>query len=526
MTKLLPILTLLSLPLLAETMEAPRQFRNLPTDEPAKLSFQSLNQAAQIHVKAYRRQPGTHFKDALALADHDTEQGKRLLNAKITPAQRVNYDGRRGFQFTLEWSLQNRTTKLEEIILEEAGRLVTFTLLADANAYNQYYASFINTVKNYRPEMIPTQTPLETVTDSNNASPLLPPVAQLKQLQAGNPQTTYLRREPLVIPIQVAETETYVLRATNFGQIQPTLALYDQFGRIQRDSVENNQKRPGFYIKLYANRSYRLIVSTNHPLDLNQPIGLSLTKYDPDQDIRLIYAHYGNHNGFRDVTDLVQQQRTSNFGSLRVKNSSMGGDPVSGVKQLTLLLETPLGRYEKVVREGQRLYFSELEDFDKLTPSKQLLDSEITITKATYGSTQRYRDVTDRVLAELKRGETSILARNRDMGGDPHSGAAKKLIIEVTTPFGTFKAETPENQVIYLSQLSNPEKLIPINGAPIVAPIYKPTLPGQSTNQSTTPLTTETSESKASKPKEVKEETPKQEAPKQAESLLKLLDLF
>jgi len=87
--------------------------------------------------------------------------------------------------------------------------------------------------------------------------------------------------------------------------------------------------------------------------------------------------------------------------------------------------------------------------FDKLNITAQpIMEEDIIIISAVYGTNERNVDVTEKVIDLFSR-RAPIKAANR-LGGDPHPRVVKKLVIQYTLGTVFLKKEFKEGSIVTL----------------------------------------------------------------------------
>ncbi|MDR3681628.1 MAG: hypothetical protein P4L41_16790, partial [Flavipsychrobacter sp.] len=136
-------------------------------------------------------------------------------------------------------------------------------------------------------------------------------------------------------------------------------------------------------------------------------------------------ATYGAGDKKKDVTDKVKEfvLAGNNF---RVDNDTLGGDPAPGETK-TLEITLPTGAKKVVIDENQIILVGNID-------------------KATYGSGDRKKDVTD-IVKKLVRAGKSFKVDNDTLGGDPAPGKSKNLEITLTKG-AAMKTDYPEGSIV------------------------------------------------------------------------------
>ncbi|MBZ5572613.1 MAG: DUF3395 domain-containing protein [Acidobacteriia bacterium] len=135
--------------------------------------------------------------------------------------------------------------------------------------------------------------------------------------------------------------------------------------------------------------------------------------------LRITKAQYGAGARVRDVTQLLSSQIQSNQISLRVSNSTMGGDPAEGSRKSLTVWYTYRGRISQTsVNEG-----------GTLSLGGGAAQAELRIVRADYGAAGRFVDVSSRLNSQIQGDRLSVRVTNETMGGDPAEERAKTLYV-------------------------------------------------------------------------------------------------
>lgn len=137
----------------------------------------------------------------------------------------------------------------------------------------------------------------------------------------------------------------------------------------------------------------------------------------------ILRAEYGSGNTWVDVTGSVRSLVSANALSFRVTNEVLGGDPTPGrAKTLRLRLRDEYGR-ESVQT------FLEKDSVNLTLVTSAAGWGALRITRAIYGVSDRFIDVTDRLTALVQNNQLSLRVTNDAMGGNPAYDARKTLTV-------------------------------------------------------------------------------------------------
>jgi hypothetical protein len=143
------------------------------------------------------------------------------------------------------------------------------------------------------------------------------------------------------------------------------------------------------------------------------------------QGIRVASAYYGSPNGISvNVTSRVQQ--FADYGEpFRVGKETLRIDPASARrKTLVVIYDLNGHRISDSVEEGDVFYFRNWREIDRGRPPGGVA---IRITKARYGAQGHYSDVTGRVQAFARRGQSFTVSNKtfapRNTRKGPRSGS-------------------------------------------------------------------------------------------------------
>ena len=436
-------------------------------------------------VMKYQAAGGT-YKDALALTDADFINMKRLTNAQMQAAKRVTVGNLKGFQLNGSWSLGNQSQAFIETVLEEKDRMVVFTLIATSSSYFKYYNAYMAAVRTY---------------SRTGAVTAVVPAVITKPIVKLQPYTGVMKAAGLIFPLIPAKSGTYLIRIKNWNSTKVLVGLLNNQRKlvavnnvkVGKDSSKNRGNVAGFFVDLVANQEYKLFVSSMYKQQIGKTVALDVKPTTRGAGFKVISAKYGNPAGALDVTTKIQDRIKRGYSSIKVKNREMGGDPVNGGKYLTVVMDTPLGRFSKKSPEGTYFSFRDLKDISKMTPAACFMKSEITIESAKYGNQNGTNDVLAKVSSTFKSGKGYLKVKNRDMGGDPADGP-KYLSVVVKTPVGRFQKKVTENGALICSDLMDASKMTFLGGTfnanepiylvkeevvkpiinPVVVPIIKP----------------------------------------------------
>ncbi len=177
-------------------------------------------------------------------------------------------------------------------------------------------------------------------------------------------------------------------------------------------------------------------------------------------NLQISRATYGSGYRSSDVTARLNSQVRNNQLDLQVNSSTMGGDPAPGLaKTLTVQYAMNGQTNQIVVNEG-----------DMLRLNSGNLESNLKISRATYGSGYRSSDVTARLNSQVRNNQLNLQVNSNTMGGDPAPGLAKTLTVRYAMNGQTNQVVVNEGETLRLgygtSQLAqrfNCESL-PTNG--------------------------------------------------------------
>jgi hypothetical protein len=144
------------------------------------------------------------------------------------------------------------------------------------------------------------------------------------------------------------------------------------------------------------------------------------------QGIRVASAFYGSPNGVgADVTSRVQQ--FADYGEpFRVGKETLRIDPTpTRRKTLVVIYDLNGRRISDSVEEGDVFYFRNWREIER---DRSRGGAAIRVTAASYGAQGRYSDVTNRVRALTRHGQ-SFTVSNKTFGLDPYPGRKKWLEI-------------------------------------------------------------------------------------------------
>lgn len=135
--------------------------------------------------------------------------------------------------------------------------------------------------------------------------------------------------------------------------------------------------------------------------------------------LRITKAQYGAGARVLDVTQLLNSQVQNNQLSLRVSNSTMGGDPAEGSHKALTVWYTYRGRTSQTsVNEGGTLNLG-----------GGAAQAELRIVRADYGVAGHFLDVSSRLNSQIQGDRLSLRVTNETMGGDPAEERAKTLYV-------------------------------------------------------------------------------------------------
>ncbi len=141
--------------------------------------------------------------------------------------------------------------------------------------------------------------------------------------------------------------------------------------------------------------------------------------------LRITRAQYGANHRSQDVTDLLNSRIQDNQLSLRVTNSTMGGDPAPDTRKVLSVWYTYNGQDLQVgVSEGETL---NLPGAGVSVGGSS--EGGLQILRADYGVNNRYADVTSRLAARVQGDRLSLRVTNDTMGRDPAEDRRKTLTV-------------------------------------------------------------------------------------------------
>jgi hypothetical protein len=139
-------------------------------------------------------------------------------------------------------------------------------------------------------------------------------------------------------------------------------------------------------------------------------------------DLRIIRANYGTNVRSNDVTNRLNSLIRDGQLSTQVNNTTMGGDPDHDRPKTLTVIYTVNGR-EDQVSVAEFGYLSLPRD----TGSNYR--SDLRVIRATYGTSVRSNDVTNRLNSLIRDGQLSTQVNNTTMGGDPDHDRPKTLTV-------------------------------------------------------------------------------------------------
>jgi len=163
---------------------------------------------------------------------------------------------------------------------------------------------------------------------------------------------------------------------------------------------------------------------------------------DPDQKIDVVYAVYGGIENqlahYKNVTDQVTAllQKSPHIFSV-TEEAVLGAAGTKEYQSLIIVYNYQERSYFYNMPEGGgEISLDKLKDWAKIHPSHVMAipapgtpDSDFRAVFATYGVAEKFVDVTDLVKKLLRDQPDGFYAHEDAMGGDPHWGWQKALVI-------------------------------------------------------------------------------------------------
>lgn len=182
-----------------------------------------------------------------------------------------------------------------------------------------------------------------------------------------------------------------------------------------------------------------------------KPGGFSIGDLFGDSpQLRIVSARYGADNRFSDVRERLQGLVRDNALSVKVDNTSMGGDPaVAKNKTVEVTYEFKGSTYQAVVKEGATLSLPE-------QGAKPALTGVVTgattlrVVAARYGGDNRFNDVRERLQAMVRDNALSVKVDNAAMGGDPAVGKDKVVEVEYELAGKVYRTSAREGRTLNL----------------------------------------------------------------------------
>ena len=139
-------------------------------------------------------------------------------------------------------------------------------------------------------------------------------------------------------------------------------------------------------------------------------------------ELRIIRATYGTSVRSNDVTNRLISQIRDNQISMQVNNTTMGGDPDHD-RPKTLTVTYSVDEREDRISVAEFGYLKLPRD------TGGYYGSDLRIIRATYGTSVRSNDVTNRLISLIRDGQLSTQVNNTTMGGDPDHDRPKTLTV-------------------------------------------------------------------------------------------------
>lgn len=212
----------------------------------------------------------------------------------------------------------------------------------------------------------------------------------------------------------------------------------------------------------YNGQQLRVELPEGATLDLPNGTAAGSGSYNGSASgLQILSADYGAQGRRNTVTDLLRRSVSNDRLSLRITNQTMGGDPYPGPDKELYVKYSWQGRtYESYVREGATLNLPNSGDREVSGGSvngggifgNYGGTGNLVIESATWGSGNRYVDVTSDVMSAMNNGRLSVKASNSSFRvGDPAVGADKELVINYRVSGGPRQtARAREGQTVNL----------------------------------------------------------------------------
>ncbi len=203
----------------------------------------------------------------------------------------------------------------------------------------------------------------------------------------------------------------------------------------------------------YNGRDDRVLVSEGGYLSLPpQADVIGDAGYDR-YDLRIIRAIYGTSVRSVDVTNRLNSQIRDGRLSVEVNNTTMGGDPDHDRPKTLTVDYSYNGREDRVT----------IAEFGFLSLPRDIGSDryDLRIIRATYGTSVRSVDVTNRLNSQIRDGQLSMAVNNSTMGGDPDHDRPKTLTVVYSTDGREDQISVPEGGYLNLPSGSIGSRLIP-----------------------------------------------------------------
>lgn len=184
---------------------------------------------------------------------------------------------------------------------------------------------------------------------------------------------------------------------------------------------------------LYQGQQRTVTIAEN--AQLNLPDGSSTGNAQNSAALSIVEATYGAQGRRNNVSGLLSNAIRNDRLNLRVTNAAMGGDPYPGPDKELYVRYVYRGReYESTTREG--LFVTLPNDGDRPVSSGSNSSGSIfggntlTIESATWGSGDRYVDVSRELQSRIRDNRLNVRAENRTFGvNDSVFGGSKELVV-------------------------------------------------------------------------------------------------
>ncbi len=184
---------------------------------------------------------------------------------------------------------------------------------------------------------------------------------------------------------------------------------------------------------LYQGQQRTVTIAEN--AQLNLPDGSSTSNAQSSAALSIVEATYGAQGRRNNVSGLLSNAIRNDRLNLRVTNAAMGGDPYPGPDKELYVRYFYRGReYESTTREGLFVTLPNEGDRpvsrDSNSGGSIFGGNTLTIESATWGSGDRYVDVSRELQSRIRDNRLNVRAENRTFGvNDSVFGGSKELVV-------------------------------------------------------------------------------------------------